>query len=1035
MRSVTPEAKNSTAIYTIVSNNYLHFARTLLKSVAKHHPEVDLYCVVVDTNKRVAADFKSEFQIIDLTELAIPEFESFSFQYNVLELNTAVKPWAMESLLSRGYDNVIYIDPDIYLYKPMIEVFDALSTNDIVITPHLLSPIHDDKRPTELDIRRAGTYNFGFCAVKKSDNTINFLKWWQSKLFRDCVIDLDRGIFVDQSWIDLVPGLFDSVNVLRHPGYNVAYWNVAQRSVTCNAKGNWQVNDQPLVFFHFSGFNPFKPTAFSKHQNRFTLSTLGPASELARQYSKALIANNAEMFSKLPYGYGYFNDGTVIPDGFRRIYLKNDSLRFKMGHDPFSKSEALLWMVESHDFSSSRPLTWAMYTVWMGREDLKLAFPMSNAGSVENYWQWFLIEGSNYVSDKVLLQHKQYWETNASPSIADENQSNTKIDKATDRVHAIFIAVLGRNPGARGLRLTRKLCHSRLTASFATVLLAANAESRERGQLPVRILNALRYIWKSGLKADVHSNTQSNLETKRSRTALRDYCGIYPADNESTHNGLWCGSSIQVPLPTGPIKILTIRGHCPVSLHRLDTNGVAFVTKIDGTEWNCTTISNENEFIISGEVPSTLENSHLLQIETMSFFVPRTLNLNEDARELSWRLNSITANDLHVVDASRTTPLTPISELKLPGGFNLIGYLAAELGVGEAARTMASAAKTVGIPYSIIDVGYQTENRQSDRRAWVAAVDQVFDIDMLYVNADQTPNTIQYLSSINKAPPAYRIGYWHWEQPKFPHSLMGAFNDIDEVWVPSAFVLEAVASCSPVPVFKVPHAVEFNIDSKWTRESFGIPRDKYAVLVMYDFQSYRYRKNPEAAIAAFRIATTGRHDAVLVIKTINASKYPDDYANLKQDVSGLPHVLFIDDVYTREQIYGLEFCCDCMLSLHRAEGFGFGPAEMMFLGKPVIATGWSGNMEFMTPMNSFPVEYQLRTLANPVGVYAAGVEWAEPDIEHAGSCLRSLLDDSQLAQKIGRAARHTMQTRYSSRAVGQQYKDRLSLIRAMNKLT
>jgi hypothetical protein len=229
---------NTTAIVTIVSNNYLHFARTLLQSVAEHHPDAARYCVIVDRDLGPAHALAQEFDTIVLDALALPDGQDFLFQYTVLELNTAVKPWAMQHLLRQGHEQVFYIDPDIRLYQPLSEVQALLGQGaDIVFTPHLLAPITDDRHPTELDIRRAGTYNLGFCAVRNTPNTHRYLEWWQSKLHRHCVVEVDKGIFVDQSWMDLVPGMFERVAVLRHPGYNVAYWNLAQRQVSLDGAG------------------------------------------------------------------------------------------------------------------------------------------------------------------------------------------------------------------------------------------------------------------------------------------------------------------------------------------------------------------------------------------------------------------------------------------------------------------------------------------------------------------------------------------------------------------------------------------------------------------------------------------------------------------------------------------------------------------------------------------------------------------------------------------------------------------------------
>jgi len=306
-------------------------------------------------------------------------------------------------------------------------------------------------------------------------------------------------------------------------------------------------------------------------------------------------------------------------------------------------------------------------------------------------------------------------------------------------------------------------------------------------------------------------------------------------------------------------------------------------------------------------------------------------------------------------------------------------------------------------------------------------VKQRFEIDMVYVNADQTPRTLEFLRQQGHDS-RLKIAFWHWEQPQLPISYLSSFEGLAEVWVPSAFVQDAVAKISPVPVFKVPHAIEFNTTPGVTRADFGLPTDRFTVLVMYDFHSYQYRKNPEASIAAFRLAAANRKDTLLVVKTINADKYPDKYAALKESVSDLDNVLFLDRFLTRQEVFDLESSCDCMISLHRAEGFGLGPAEMMYLGKPVIATGWSANMEFMTPMNSFPVNYELKVLEKAVGVYESGQVWAEADVEHAAACLKRLLDEPNLAKQLGARAANCIRTQLSAKEIGRQYRTRLALL-------
>ena len=253
-------------------------------------------------------------------------------------------------------------------------------------------------------------------------------------------------------------------------------------------------------------------------------------------------------------------------------------------------------------------------------------------------------------------------------------------------------------------------------------------------------------------------------------------------------------------------------------------------------------------------------------------------------------------------------------------------------------------------------------------------------------------------------------------------------SDLNEVWVPSTFVQDAVAPVSPVPVFKVPHAVRFAPDPQASRDRFGLERDRQLVLVMFDFSSVQERKNPRAAISAFRLASMKERSLGLVVKTQNGADNPEALAELCDSLGDLPHVTLIDQALSRQQTWDLESCCDILLSLHRAEGFGLGPAEMMHLGKPVVATGWSANMDFMDADNSMPVRYELLPLAETLGPYEAGPVWAEADVEHAAWCLGRLADDWELGQRIGARARETTRQKLDPVVVGRQVAERLEAI-------
>ena len=947
---------NSLAIVTIVSNNYLHFARTLMQSVAQQHPDADRYCVIVDRDMQYATELVGEFQAIELNQLKLPDGDDFLFQYNVLELNTAVKPWALQHLLEQGYQKIVYIDPDITLYRPLTAALDLLShAADIVFTPHLLSPVTDDLQPTELDIRRAGTYNLGFCALGNTPNSISFLSWWQKKLHRDCIIAHDKGIFVDQSWMDLVPGIFPGTAVLRHPGYNVAYWNLAQRTVDMQ-EGQLCVNGEPLVFYHFSGLNPLAPHPVSKHQNRFTLKNMPTAvAELINDYCQRVKNNDIERYKAIDYGFACYEEGTPIRDAHRSCYRTNEKLRSLANGAPFRHPQLIA-------------------------EETSLTSNDHGLG------------GANY------LQSVYTYLLDRSP------------DRTASRHYAQH------TPGT--------IKHLRLMLAVA---LSAEARARP-GWIQRLVCWPMRHALTPNHRQDAPARAHVPVPEKAARP--RPYEGLSAPEPDSAENGLWVGPCLNLPICKRKEGKLQIRGYIDTSLLRRGGNRHGQQLHIHGTQalLHSAQLKQSGTFTIELNIPpNAFAEGSQWSIVASAHTVPKNIGLGEDTRKLAWRVQHISLDDQVLVDSRRTPATLSIEQLSPPNGLNLIGYLSAELGLGEAVRSLASACVAQEIPFSAIDVGYQSSNQQRDTRIATQAVKKHFPIDLIYVNADQTAATAAYLEQKHQ-PGLYRIGFWHWEQPRLPDSTFGAFAHVDEIWVPSTFVHDAVAPFSPVPVVKIPHAIEFSPSTEATRSRFGLPEEKQLALVMYDFHSYQYRKNPQAAIEAFRIAAGHRDDTALVIKTINSQHHPEARAELHNSVTGMNNVIFIDQFLTRQQVWDLQSCCDFLISLHRAEGFGLAPAEMMYLGKPVIATGWSANMDFMTAQNAFPVRYQLKPLERAVGVYPAGPSWAEADIDHAAQCITQLLDAPDLRQRMGQQAAQDIRNQLSPSAVGALVRERLSLL-------
>jgi glycosyltransferase involved in cell wall biosynthesis len=211
------------------------------------------------------------------------------------------------------------------------------------------------------------------------------------------------------------------------------------------------------------------------------------------------------------------------------------------------------------------------------------------------------------------------------------------------------------------------------------------------------------------------------------------------------------------------------------------------------------------------------------------------------------------------------------------------------------------------------------------------------------------------------------------------------------------------------------------------RARFGLPRDKFLFLSLFDLNSYSARKNPRAAIEAFRLSGLAGSCA-LVIKVQNVAGNEADFAALQTSVRDLPGTVLLTETLSRAEITALEAACDCFVSLHRSEGFGLAIAESMLLGKPVISTDWSATAEFVNADNGCPVPAKLVTLDQNHGPYAKGSTWAEPDVKHAAEWMKRLFADRALAARLGAAARTTIETRFAPAVIGARYRKRLESI-------
>ena len=896
-------ARRRTAVCTIVAKNYIHYARTLMDSLRPLHPDWQQFVLLADEFGHGVEAGQDPFHLTDLTTLSLPQIKQFCFRYNILELSTAVKPWLLNWLVQvKGFDRVVYLDPDIFAYAPLREVEAALDRGALmVLTPHLLGELDEGPRPDERTMLRCGTYNLGFIAIQRHAQLASFLDWWQRKLEFYCRVDFGEGLFVDQKWLDLAVGRFEDILLLRHPGYNVAYWNLPQRSIQKRGE-QYCVGTQPLVFFHFSGLDPDSPGTLSRFQDRFELHRLGDTRGLVERYCRELHARGHAHFRRLPFAFDCFREGTPIPPWLRHHYVRDPGALQLFGPDPFASG---VEVCNERWGTMERPLmTRIMHALWYIRPVLQALFPDPDKASRAAFIEHFLarcVEEEN-IPEVLVARVREDW------------------------------------------------------------------RSFQAGPLP-KVVSAL-WAASARRKGRKHKATQS---------ALAPANPLFSQHKPPTGTGRRGEPLRKVVRPVTRLFPMAVRHRAKLLLKRLLgwQHRSAAVALLPGAP--------------RPELPAP--------------------------------------QDSPPSPAASAAP-RPRPAHHLADGMNIVGYVRSEHGIGESARLCARAAEAAGLSFSVHDFNTGNNSRTGDA-SWLhkAAGSNPHWANVLHVNADQLPLARRELGEAFFQG-RYNIGFWHWELPDFPDMWLDSFDLVDEVWVPSNYVLESVSRKSPVPVVRMPHCIHFEVSRRPERARFGLPDHKFLFLMMYDTHSLQARKNPQGAISAFRRAFPQPTEVALVVKVNNPASFPAEVATLKESLNGVAGVVMLDRILDRQEVYELEAACDCYVSLHRAEGFGLGLAESMFLGKPVIGTNWSANQDFMSAENSCPVHYRLAPLETDHGPYQKGQIWAEPDLDHAAYYMKRIVEDSAWRQRLRAQGQQTIRTRFSPAAVGSLYRSRLGAIAA-----
>ena len=399
-----------------------------------------------------------------------------------------------------------------------------------------------------------------------------------------------------------------------------------------------------------------------------------------------------------------------------------------------------------------------------------------------------------------------------------------------------------------------------------------------------------------------------------------------------------------------------------------------------------------------------------------------------------WFKKIIPANVRHIVSKPlekrvirKTKIPKPYEPGRYPPGINLYGLFKTEIGLAQGAKLYARALEEGNIPHTLLNLDFipdlpQEDTTFDDR----LTLENKYAINVTHINPPQWLDALGTFAQ-NHFDRHYNVGIFQWELETVPDDWLPLFDYVDEVWTPSEFTARAMSKVTDKPVIPVLYGMETPYDEKLTRADFGLAEEDFLVLMMFDSLSYASRKNPGAAIDAFREAYGENPEHVKLVIKINNPK-DEDIAFVEEHIGGKAGYLLIKERMDKTRLNSLIRLCDVFISMHRAEGFGLVMAEAMALGTPAVATGWSANTEFMPEDVSCPVKYRLIPVAGGYQFDDGKLQWADPDVHHAAEYLKRLRDDPEYYREKAEKGRKYIEENLSMKKCADTMRKRMGEI-------
>lgn len=1018
---------------TVCSGNHVPFARTLIQSVTRQHGAVPFVVAVVDAPSRDAVAIDDAI-VLTGRDVFGDDLDYLALKFNASQLCHAAKPFLIHYVLRHSpAERLVYLDSDMYVFAPLDALIAKLDGADLVVTPQTIAPLPDPEnflaKPNIGDLASAGVFNAGMFAVRRTSDSLRFVETYRwlaaapGAFMRSLGSQEERHVF---NWIS---SFTESFAVLRDTAYNVGYANLHDRSLRYD-DGQWTVDGKPLAAFHFSGFSLEQPYQLSRFQNRYSFY-LWPALARLRDFYVETVQANDRGELRGQYGFDAFPSGVPIDERMREVF-RTYEVAIREDVSPWTaEGEAYYCRALLSPLPQTRTLLPALLVlVHRDRPDLAILGDVSL--DPQPLVRWMLSSGAaehGYV--ELLDRHRPAVPTHhGALCLAALRKQRPELfyglEDPLRNDHRTFLARLREVDADEALRFERGAYEIFITSPIAAVRQFLDSRADVRAAFPDFLFadGAACAEWLRDKRGDEHFLPVEATKLFAARVGGRPLARVF-----SFFSRTWRF------MESWPLALVGVQG---AELARALLEGLEHTREYDQADvelwlW-------QMEVAPWAGVPLTLElplhttrhpssRSREGQDEILAPVLARESRFAEALEEYRRRYPPIedraprsqrTASEVSVFAQIGKPPRPPAGVKPVAPGANVFGFHRSDSGLGQMTR---------GLVQSLAAVGCETSE--------VVLSDTRMDPDLApehYIQTyDPAKGTNIYVSYVHLQDSLLRtmpdavieghrnIAYLAWEQREGHHDWATIYSEYDQLWALSDFTAESLTNILGRKVHSVPCVVDVaSYPPPAPKEAYGIDPGVYTFLYVFDANSSIERKNPEAAVEAFREAF-GDSAAVRLIVKSSSIRQMANRARLQRLLDSIrAHAnveLRAEDV-SRKDLYGLISTCDAYVSLHRAEGFAYTCAEAMAYGKPVIATAYSGNLQYMNESNSYLVHY--REVENRVQEppFQRGSLWAEPDVEHAAALMRHVYENRDEAAARGALGRATIGSTLSPAAVG-----------------